>query len=79
MEEPSKKHGRTLQKQMIPSVKGINLHPQTKFCGSQIPIQNPSPNIGISLADWWNRAYFQALGFLCNNAKELTFKSLSSK
>jgi hypothetical protein len=29
---------------MIPSVKGINLQPQTKFCGSQIPIQNPYPN-----------------------------------
>jgi hypothetical protein len=76
MEEPSKNHGRTLQKQMTPSVKGINLHPQTRFCGSQIPIQNPSPNTRIFLTDWSNRTYFQALGFLCNSAKELTFKSL---
>ncbi len=56
MEDPLH-NGRALQKTWKnspktddPFSKGINLHPQTKFYGSQIPIQNPSPNTGIFLA-----------------------------
>jgi hypothetical protein len=46
---------------------------QSKFQFRTLPLTQES------LADWWNQAYFQALGFLRNNGNELTFKSLSSK